>query len=126
MYANLQSRRYPGMLERNSLMGLGVTTSFAFDPISAGISAGVGLATATLGSWLSDKRQTGQQKVASTSIVNDLEPLLNANKNAYLAGPGTCADQAAALTAFDSAMEWLQSPQACGNLQLGTPGQNCI
>ncbi len=94
--------------------------------ISGGISAGVSIATTFIGSWLADKRATGQQKVASTSIVNDLEPLLNQNKNAYLAGPRTCADQAAALSAFDSAWQYLQSPQECGSIQLGTAGQNCI
>jgi hypothetical protein len=127
MYSTIPYRRLPSDIPHLSMMGLGafdVVTSF--NPVTAGISAGVGLATVALGSWLADKRATGQQKIASTSIVNDLEPLLRANVQAYLAGPGTCQDQAAALTAFDSAMQWLQSPQACGNLQLGAPGQACI
>lgn len=115
----------------NGLMGIGSFGSVGslgvgVDPVSMGISAGVSLASTALGSWLADKRASGLAKTYSTSIVNSLEPLLNANKNAYLAGPGTCADQTAALTAFDSAMAWLQGPQACGNLQLGSAGQNCI
>lgn len=128
MYSHIPTRRPPGLLERNSLMGLGdpITMAMSFNPVTAGISAGVGLATVALGSWLSDKRQTGQQKIASTSVVNDLEPLLRANADAFRNGPGTCQDQAAALAAFDSAMQWLQSPQGCGNMQLGAPGQACI
>lgn len=101
-------------------MGAGV------DPVSAGISAGTALATSALSSWLADKKANAMSKTYTTTIVNDLEPLLRANANAYLAGPGTCADQSAALYAFDSAWQWLQSTQACGNPQLGTPGQNCI
>jgi len=131
MYSTIPYRRVPGVLMGTN--GLGVLgfagfgdVASSFNPVSMGISAGVGVATTVLGSWLADKRATGQQKVASTTIVNELEPMLNANKNAYLAGPRTCQDQAAALAAFDSAMQWLQSPQACGNLQLGTAGQNCI
>lgn len=140
MYSNLPTRRLAGTLQRNpalgylgcgcelGLQGLGdpISMALSFNPITAGISAGVGLATTALGSWLSDKRATGQQKIASTSVVNDLEPLLRANANAYAAGPGTCQDQAAALAAFDSAMQWLQSSQGCGNIQLGAPGQACI
>lgn len=109
--------------------GVGQATSSllaGLNPITAGVSAGVGIATTFIGSWLADKRATGQQKVASTSVVNDLEPLLQQNVAAYMAGPGTCADQAAALSAFDSAWQWLQTSQACGNIQLGTAGQNCI
>lgn len=63
---------------------------------------------------------------ATTQIVNGLEPLLNQNKNAYLAGPGTCADQAAALAAFDSAMKWLISPAGCGNGSYGSAGNRCV
>jgi hypothetical protein len=122
MYTNLQTRRRPGQLEFHSLMGIGAGP----DPISAGLSAGTALATTALSSWLADKKSNAMNKTYTTTIVNDLEPLLRTNANAYLAGPGTCADQAAALFAFDSAWQWLQSSQACGNLQLGTPGQNCI
>lgn len=94
--------------------------------VGGGISAGVGLATTVLSSWLADKKQNGALKTYTTTIVNDLEPLLRANANAYMSGPRTCADQAAALNAFDSAWQWLESTQACGNAQLETPGQNCI
>ncbi len=94
--------------------------------ISGGISAATALASTALASWLSNKKQNAMLKTYTTSVVNELEPLLNQNKNAYLSGSGSCASQAVALDAFDSAWQWLQSMQACGNPQLGTPGQNCI
>lgn len=122
----MPTRRLPATIPHMDFMGLGGLGVGSPDPISMGVSAGVSLASVALSSWLQDKKQNGQYKTYTTTIVNQLEPLLNANKNSYLAGPGTCADQAAALSAFDSAWAWLQSTQACGNPQLGTPGQNCI
>ena len=116
MYSAMSLHRNPQVLPFMGLMGLGQ------DPVSGGVQ----LAAVALASWLQNKRTNALNKVYTTSVVNDLEPLLNANKNAYLAGPGTCVDQAAALSAFDSAMQWLQSPQACGNPALGSAGQNCI
>lgn len=105
------------------MMGLGAG---ALDPISMGVSAGVNVASNLLNTWLASKKQNAQAKVFTTAKVNELEPMLNANKNAYLAGPGTCADQRAALAAFDNGMNWLESSAACGNPALGTPGANCI
>jgi hypothetical protein len=98
----------------------------AVDPLSMGISAGVGLATSAASLWLNSINLSHQADTATTQIVNGLEPLLNANKNAYLSGPGTCADQAAALAAFDSAWLWLQSSAGCGRPGYGSAGNRCI
>jgi len=105
------------------LRGVGDATSAL---IGGGISAGVGLATSGLSLWMNSITLSHEADTATTQIVNGLEPLLNQNKNAYLAGPGTCADQAAALAAFDSAIQWLRSPQACGNGAYGSAGNRCI
>lgn len=94
--------------------------------IGGGISAGVNLATSAAGMWLNSIQQSHQAMTATTQIVNGLEPLLNKNKEAYLAGPGTCADQAAALAAFDSAWQWLISPKGCGSGIYGSAGNACI
>ena len=96
------------------------------DPLSAGISAGVGLATSAASLWLSSINLSHQADTATTQIVNGLEPLLRANVNAYLAGPGTCADQAAAEAAFLSAYQWLISAKGCGNGAYGSAGNRCI
>ena len=122
MYTALQTRRQPNALPAH----LGMLGAGSPDPISMGVSAGVSLASVALSSWLNDRRQNAAAKVFTTTMVNELEPLLRANADAYRNGPGSCSDQAAALTAFDSAMKWLQSTQACGNIQLGQAGQKCI
>lgn len=105
--------------------GLG-DASVASAAVGAGISAGVNLAVGGLSLWMNSIQLSHDADTATTMIVNGLEPLLNANKNAYLNGPGTCADQAAALAAFDSAMLWLQSPKACGNGAYGSAGNRCV
>ena len=93
-------------------LGMGDLTPASAALASSGISAGVGLATAAASLWMNSIQLSHDADTATTQIVNGLEPLLNANKNAYLQGPGTCADQAAALDAFDTAILWLQSPKA--------------
>ena len=94
--------------------------------LGGAISSGVSLATTGISLWMNSIQLSHQADTATTQIVNGLEPLLNANKNAYLNGPGTCADQAAALAAFDSAIQWLRSPAACGNGAYGSAGNRCI
>ncbi len=61
-----------------------------------------------------------------TDIVDTLEPLLDANRDAYLAGPLTRQRQDAALQYFDTQWAWLKSPAACGSRMLGSAGKTCI
>jgi len=58
--------------------------------------------------------------------VDDLEPLLRANRDVYLAGPHTLQRRDAAIVYFDQQWAWLKSSQACGNRLLGSTGQRCI
>jgi hypothetical protein len=71
-----------------------------------------------LGAWFSN--------VAATEYADGLEPLLAANRDAYLAGPRTPQSQQAALQYFDQQWVWLQSSQACGSKLLGSAGVACI
>lgn len=87
---------------------------------------GAAVAGVTLGLQLLLNRKGPGQKVASTKIVDELEPLLKNNVAAYQAGPRTRSSQAAALKNFDDAWTYLTSAEACGNTQLGNPGKNCI
>ncbi len=64
---------------------------------TAGITAGVGLVIAAIALWLG--RRGPKQKVATTTIVNEAEPLLRQNLAAWNSSPKGCADQAAALNA---------------------------
>ena len=88
----------------------------------------IGLAVAGVAMALSAifSRKRPKQKIATTRIVDELEPILRENRDAYLNGPRTAADQAAALANFDAAWQWLTSYEACGNPQYGDPGRWCI
>jgi hypothetical protein len=94
-----------------------------FPGFGTAVGAAIGLVSGLIGSLFSGG-VTGQEKVASTNIVNQVEPLLKQNLAAYMAGPRTPANQAAALANFDQA--WAGVEQACSNPSLGAPGQACI
>ena len=61
-----------------------------------------------------------------TDFVDNLEPLLAANRDIYLAGPHTTNRQQTALQYFDQQWVWLRSSQACGSRMLGSTGTACI
>ncbi|TAJ99791.1 hypothetical protein EPO44_10345 [bacterium] len=88
------------------------------------VGAAVAGITIALSAWLN--RQGPKQKTFTTKLVNDLEPQLQENVDAYLAGPRNRASQAVALAAFDSAWTWLHSSAACGAPELGDPGRRCL
>lgn len=87
---------------------------------------GAAVAGVTLALGLILNRKGPKQKVATTQIVNELEPLLRQNLEAFQAGPQTKTNQEAALANFDSAWAWLASEAACGSPDLGNPGKACI
>ena len=64
--------------------------------------------------------------ITSTQYVDDVEPLLQLNRDNYLTGPHTSDRQQAALQYFDQQFAWLRSSQACGSKLLGTAGVACI
>jgi len=88
-------------------------------PVIGPIIAGVGAALTALFA-----RKRPRQKREATRIVDELEPLLRQNRDAYLAGPRTPEAQAAALDNFDRA--WAGLVAACNVPELGPPGQWCI
>ena len=63
--------------------------------------------------------------VTVTEYVDNLEPLLAANRDVYLSGPHTLQRQQAALQYFDQQWVWLKSSAACGSRLLGQAGQRC-
>jgi len=62
----------------------------------------------------------------ATHIVNYIEPLSQANRDAYLAGPHTADRQQAALAFFDQNWAAFQSSTGCGATRLGSAGRKCI
>jgi hypothetical protein len=87
---------------------------------------GIAVAGITLALSFIFNRRGPQQKVASTRIVDELEPQLRANVDAYTSGPRTAASQQQALANFDNSWAFLTSNQACGSPELGNPGRACI
>lgn len=87
---------------------------------------GPAVAAVTLGLMALFNRKSGKQKIAATEIVNELEPFMQKNRDAYFEGPRTRSSQAQALKNFDDAWAWLQSAQACGNPELDDAGRRCI
>ena len=70
-------------------------------------------------------RKGPKQKVATTQVVNDVEPQLQKNLAGYLAlNPRYRAAQAQALENFDAG--WKYVLQSCGQSAMGDPGQACI
>ena len=106
--------------------GLGDASSVASTAVGGAISAGVALASTAASLWLNSIQLSHTADTATTQIVNGLAPLLQANVTAYLNGPGTCADQAAAMAAYLTAVQWLLSTAGCGNGAYGSAGNACI
>ena len=108
-------------------LGQSVATFAAINPINAGISAGVSLASTAITNWMNSIQLSHDADTATTLIVNGLGAQLENLDQAYLAEPNpTCADQRAALNAYDQAWQWLQSSAACGNPAYGAAGNRCI
>lgn len=97
---------------------LGLAPALAVPVVGAAI-AGI---TLVVGMWVN--RKGPKQKVATTEIVNEAEPLLKQNLDAFLAGGQTRVDQQQALYNFDSI--WDLVVQKCSDPYNGTPGQNCV
>lgn len=116
-----QTAAKAGVTAGQATVAYGVATGANWVPIVGPIVAGVALA---LGIILA--RKGPEQKRITTEIVNELEPLLQQNLEGYFTGPRTRASQEAALANFDAAWRYLTSAQACGNPELGEPGQRCI
>lgn len=94
---------------------------------SAGIGAGVSLATTAVTDWLNSIQLSHDADSATTAIANQFATQMANLDSAYLNTPNpSCADQRAALDAFDMAWAWVQSPSGCGNPSYGSAGNACI
>lgn len=98
--------------------GLGLSTATAAwvaGPIIGGIAMGVIM-------WLN--RKGPKQKVASTQIVNEAEPLLAQNRDMFLAGEKSNEAKEYALAVFNQV--WAAVVASCSDSSLGNPGKACI
>jgi len=94
--------------------------------LSAGVAGPIGLAIAGVGIALTMlfSRKGPQQKIETTKIVNEAEPILRDNRDLYLSGPRDQNSYQAALDNFD--YTWGQVVSLCSNPNYGDPGQRCI
>ncbi len=83
---------------------------------------GIGAAAAAVIMFLN--RKGPKQKVASTKIVDEAEPILKQNRDQFLAGPKTDEAKEYALAVFNQV--WASVVAACGDQSLGNPGKACI
>lgn len=84
----------------------------------------IGAAVAGVTFWLASMFRRNAQKKAATQVVEQIEPKLKENLQAYFSGPRTLASQQQALANFDAA--WEAMVQACQNSRLGDAGKRCI
>jgi hypothetical protein len=88
-------------------------------PVVGAAIAGITLAITM---WLN--RKGPKQKRWTTDIVNEMEPLLKQNVDAWKQSEPSPINQAAALDNFDRF--WGAVLQGCGDPAMGKPGVNCI
>lgn len=88
-------------------------------PIIGGIVVGATLALSALFA-----RKGPKQKVATTQVVDAVEPHLRDNLDGYFSGPRTVSSQRQALANFDAG--WQYVLENCGQTVMGEPGRRCI
>jgi len=69
-------------------------------------------------------RKGPKQKVATTHIVDQVEPLLQQNLKGYLEGPRTVSSREQALANFDAG--WQFVVEHCDIPVMGDPGKECV
>jgi hypothetical protein len=88
-------------------------------PLVGAAIAGIALA---ITAWVA--RRGPKQKIQTTHIVDEAEPFLIQNLNAYLGGPRTLSNQAVGLQNFDAI--WARVVAECSQAQYGEPGERCV
>ncbi|MBK7927073.1 MAG: hypothetical protein IPJ98_06100 [Bryobacterales bacterium] len=85
---------------------------------------GAAVAGVTIGLTLLFARKGPKQKVATTKIVDQVEPLLEENLQGYLNGPRTRTAQEQAMQNFLAG--WQFVVDHCNIPEMGDPGQRCV
>src|SRR5690606_25802107 len=91
---------------------------------AAGGPIGLAVAGATVALVYLMGRKRPARKVATTEIVNEVEPILQQNLAGYLAGPRTYSSQEQAIQNFHAAWDFVV--QHCGIPDMGEPGKWCV
>ena len=105
----------------SATVGILVALGTIGGPIGAAVGGLIAVSQLLVGIF----KGCGATCTEATAIVNQVEPVLKQNLQAYLAAsPRTQSLQAAALNNFTTA--WNAVVANCSNASLGTAGQNCI
>ena len=97
---------------------LGMAPSLAV-PVIGAVVVGVVIALTLL-----FNRKGPKQKVATTKIVNDVEPLLQENLKGYMEGPRNTISQAQAIENYKAG--WQYVVDNCDVPVMGNPGKLCV
>lgn len=103
---------------------LPVAISFGAAGGPVGIAIGAGITAVQTALMLFLGRKKPKQKIATTKIVDQIEPYLIANLQAWNESDKNIAEQQAALDTFDQS--WNAVVVQCRDPNLGTPGHWCI
>lgn len=116
-----------GMTLGTSAIKAGSTSASQSSWLAAmGGPIGLSVAGATIALQLlwTSMRKRGARKVATTQIVDEVEPVIQQNLAGYLDGPRTETSQAQALANFDAAWDYVVDN--CKRPEMGTPGEWCV
>lgn len=83
----------------------------------------IGVAVAAVTIWLSSYFKNAAQKTAASKVVDAMEPKMQENLRAYLAGPRTMSSREQALNNFDAG--WSAVANSCNQIG-GGPGERCL
>lgn len=100
-----------------------VQSALGISAAAAGFATlGIGAAAAAVIMWLN--RKGPKQKIATTEIVNEAEPILKQNLQIFLAGEKTDEAKEYAIAVFNKV--WASVVAACSAASLGEPGKRCV
>ena len=91
---------------------------------AAGGPIGLAVAGVTVALTMLFRRKGPKQKVATSEIVDSVEPLLASNLSGFLSGPMTESSREQAIQNFDAA--WQYVVDSCDIPEMGNPGQWCV
>lgn len=116
------------------LANIGVTTAGTIASGSAAVTAALGsMAVPIIGALVAGvimalsllfNRKGPKQKVATTEIVNKVEPLLQENLAGYMSGPRNTISQAQAIENYKAG--WQYVVDNCDVPVMGIPGKWCV
>lgn len=107
-----------------SSIGAGLLQAAAYTPPPANVALAIAGAAAEMLAAFGVGSGCGQSCILSTKYANAHEDLFRQNIQGYFSGPRYKSQQQFALQVFDAI--WADLVQQCGQVSLGTAGQNCI